>query len=94
MGVAFDPISGNIIIIPTTQTTNVLSIPPNGKLPVKNLYVDSETGKLDVQYEDSPQDTWEYVQSAPPTGKYKVNNLFVDPETGKLEVEYDTTPQE
>ena len=32
----------------------VPSDPPAGKLQVKNLYVDPETGKLQVEYEDTP----------------------------------------
>jgi len=30
------------------------SDPPAGKLQVKNLYVDPDTGKLEVEYEDTP----------------------------------------
>jgi len=32
----------------------VPSDPPAGKLQVKNLFVDPDTGKLEVEYEDTP----------------------------------------
>lgn len=35
--------------------TMVRSSPPPGKLRVINLYVDPTTGKLVVEYEDTPQ---------------------------------------
>jgi hypothetical protein len=32
----------------------VPSDPPAGKLQVKNLYINPETGRLEVEYEDTP----------------------------------------
>ncbi len=36
-------------------TTIVLSVPPSGKCCVTNLYVDPETGKLVVEYDNVPK---------------------------------------
>jgi len=37
------------------QDKSVVSIPPPGYCPVSNLYVDPETGKLVVIYDDVPR---------------------------------------
>ena len=34
---------------------SVISVPPPGYCPVSNLYVDPETGKLVVTYDDVPR---------------------------------------
>ena len=37
------------------EATNVIiSDPPSGKCKVTNIYVDLDTGKLTVQYDDTP----------------------------------------
>ena len=94
MGTSFNPFTGEIIVNITDAGETVTSNPPTGKLRVKNLFVDAETGRLEVEYSDVPTELWDYVTSNPPVGNYKVRNLFVDPETGKLEVEWDDTPAE
>jgi len=39
----------------TVQTTDGLTVaPPTGKYQVTNLYVDPDTGRLVVEYDDTP----------------------------------------
>ena len=39
----------------TVQTTDGLNVaPPTGKCQVTNLYVDPDTGRLVVEYDDTP----------------------------------------
>lgn len=75
----------------TTIGSTVASTPPTGSLRVTNLYVDSVTGKLEVEYDDTEGDTGTVI-SNPPTGHFRVTNLHRNP-TGRLVVEYDDTPQ-
>ena len=39
-------------IVGSIGGSNITSIPPQGSLPVKNIYVDPNTGKLIIQYDD------------------------------------------
>ncbi len=65
---------------------NVPTVPPAGAFHVTNLYVDSVTGTLQVEYEDTPgaQPT---IVTLPPEGHFPVTNLYVV--DGKLQVEYE-----
>lgn len=45
-----DPIICNIQ--GNVGSEGIVSVPPLGKLKVKNLYVDPDTGKLKVDYDD------------------------------------------
>ena len=41
--------------VETVQTTDGLTVtPPTGKCQVTNLYVDQSTGRLVVEYDDTP----------------------------------------
>ena len=48
------PIGSQYILVSTPVTNFVLSSPPSGYCKVKNLYVDPGTGKVVVEYDDTP----------------------------------------
>ena len=75
------------------QITNLLlgggkipTMPPAGAFHITNLYVDSATGTLQVEYEDT-QGAQPSIVTLPPEGDFPVTNLYV--ENGKLQVEYE-----
>ena len=64
------------------------TVPTSGNHPVTNLYVDSTTGMLQVEYDDSGGPA-PFITSQPTQGNFAVTNLFVDSATGRLTVEYE-----
>lgn len=62
------------------------TVPPVGGFPVVNLYVDSATGKLQVDYDDAAGASPTII-SQPLPGSFAVTNLYV--KDGKLTVEYE-----
>lgn len=45
----------NVSVDEVKEITGVESIPPSGKYPVRNFYVDPSTGRLTVEYDDVPE---------------------------------------
>lgn len=73
----------------------ILCDPPVDKCYVTNVYVDPETGKLNVEYDDIPKGSdggRVQLLSNPPRGMCRVKNLFWDPKKERLSVEYDDQP--
>ena len=70
----------------------IQSAPPSiGGLRVTNIWVNGDTGKLEVEYSDMSGEMAGEITSTPPQGGYRVTNIFVDSTTGKTVVEYDET---
>ena len=64
------------------------TVPAAGNYPITNLFVDSGTGNLQVEYDDQGGAA-PLINSFPTGGNYAVTNLYVNAATGKLVVEYD-----
>jgi len=80
---------------PTDTIGNVIiSKPDESGLRVTNIYVDANTGKTVVEYEDTYSSDVAEVISNPPTGHYRVTNIYIDANANKTTVEYDTIPVE
>jgi len=52
MGFVFN--GGTGIVLEVIIKDQVVTSPPQGKNKVTNLFVDPETGKLEVEYDDAP----------------------------------------
>lgn len=63
------------------------TVPTPGNYPVTNLYFDTTTQKMQVEYDDSGGAA-PFIQSQPTAGNYAITNLFVDAATGRLSVFY------
>ena len=62
------------------------TVPPAGNYPVTNLFVDSTTGNLQVEYDDAGGAS-PIINSVPTGGNYAVTNLYV--KDGELVVQYE-----
>ena len=82
-----------VTIFPEQQTTflsssGIPSVPAESDNYITNLYVNAITGKLEIDYEDTPGSS-PTIQSLPTLGNYAITNLYVA--DGKLVVKYDQT---
>lgn len=90
MGTVFNPISGEIMIIP--DVSNLIgSYPEDTEYRIANMYLDPATDKVMVNYADSPGGEDESIPSAPPSGSCRILNLYVG-ENGRTWVSYDENP--
>lgn len=67
------------------------SYPSDVEHRVNNIYVDSTTGDIWMNYIDTAGGEDGTIISEPPSGSYRVINLHVD-ENGETWVSYDTNP--
>ena len=75
---------------PDTIGSKIVSYPPPDMYQVTNIYVNPETGKTVVDYEDTPGVPLGAIRSFPPEGCYRVTNIFVNPITNKTVIQYET----
>jgi len=78
---------------PISVMVNPIVSSPQDMCRVNNIYVDPETQRVMVEYEEEIGSPEGLIFSNPKVGGCRVTNLFVDPESNKLVVKYDDIPQ-
>ena len=44
----------NVSVDEVTEVTGITTIPPVGKYRITNIYVDPDTGRVNIEYDDTP----------------------------------------